>query len=114
VTSLFPNDSARFEDLNIDPHAMDVVLGGMVQTMNFYYGTGYYASSTNNIHTIAGKTGSPQLFAERGQTKGNGLFVGFAPYNNPRYSICTSTENAQSPQEKAVFLASRMMKFIGE
>ena len=107
-----PKSKVHFDKLDIDERALNIVCDAMIKTMNMPYGTGYYASISNGINSMAGKTGTSQIVSVRNNEPENSLFVGFAPYDKPRYAISAITERFTSRDNKAAFLSAAMMRFI--
>lgn len=94
--------------LGIDEAAMGQVRSGMFQVMNSQRGTAYSSRIADETMTFAGKTGTSQVrnisAAERArgvisndqlpwERRDHALFVGFAPYDNPRYSVSVVVEH---------------------
>lgn len=109
IPSLIASDNPLpFENLNIQKKNIQAVLKGLEQVLQ-PGGTAYGSAVNVNGKKMGGKTGTSQVRSisrsERDtgvltneQLKWNlrnhGLFVGYAPTNNPRYAICTITEHS--------------------
>jgi penicillin-binding protein 2 len=68
-----------------------------------------------NSMEIAGKTGTAQVISKRdgqGKFKEHSIFVGFAPYHNPRYVITTLVENAGWGRDTALPLTIEAFKLL--
>jgi penicillin-binding protein 2 len=90
---------------------MEVVRNGMRLVVNDAKGTGKNARSTR--FTIAGKTGTAQKFRfENGKQVDDyrAWFIGFAPYENPRFAICVLVENGQSGGKTAAPIAKTILE----
>ena len=102
------NRTQKFEDLGIPKKHLDVILKGMDEVVNHPRGTARSAAITEDGQEMGGKTGTSQVRriseAERnsGILKGediswrlrdHGLFVGYAPVDNPRYGISVVVEH---------------------
>lgn len=102
---------ARREDapsLGIDPEHLALVHEGMWRVSNHNRGTAYRSRVMSEDFAIAGKTGTSQVrnitAAERAsgvirnadlpwERRDHALFVGFAPYDNPRYAVSVIVEH---------------------
>ncbi len=95
-------------ELGIDPANLAVVHEGMWRVSNSSRGTAYGSRSMGDAYTIAGKTGTSQVrnisAAEREtgvignadlpwDRRDHALFVGYAPYDAPRYAVSVVVEH---------------------
>ncbi len=71
---------------NIKQSVFDVVKNGMYLVV---HGAGTATRLKNPDYTIAGKTGT----AQNPHGKDHALFVGFAPYEDPKIAVCVVVEN---------------------
>lgn len=76
------------QDLNIKKENLSAVLDGMKGVTSESGGTAYSTFKDFNIE-IGGKTGSAQA-----ESKTNGWFVGFGPYDSPEIAVVVLVENA--------------------
>lgn len=96
------------EPLGIDRSALDSVLNGMFEVVNTQRGTAKASRIVDPTMVMAGKTGTSQVrnitAAERARgvtsnedlpwnRRDHALFVGFAPYESPRYATCVVVEH---------------------
>ena len=103
-----PSDRPEPEDLGINPDHLALVHEGMWRVTNSSRGTAYRYRADDEGFAFAGKTGTSQVrnitAAERAagvirnedlpwERRDHGLFVGFAPYNNPRYAAAVIVEH---------------------
>ena len=103
-----PGARADAEDLGINPEHLAIVHEGMWRVSNHSRGTAYRYRTADEIYAFAGKTGTSQVrnitAAERAagvirnedlpwERRDHGLFVGFAPYDNPRYAAAVIVEH---------------------
>jgi penicillin-binding protein 2 len=103
-----PRRGPEAPDLGIDPEHLALVHRGMWQVNNSSRGTAYRYRTTDESLTFAGKTGTSQVrnitAAERAagvirnedlpwERRDHGLYVGFAPYDNPRYAVAAIVEH---------------------
>lgn len=95
-------------DLGIDPAHLAIVRQGMWRVSNDSRGTAYRSRVMGDQFTIAGKTGTSQVrnitTAERAsgvirnadlpwERRDHALFVGFGPFDNPRYAVSVIVEH---------------------
>lgn len=73
-------------DLEISPHALDVVRQGLWKVVNEQGGTGVRAQVPGV--TVAGKTGT----AQTSKGRNHGWFTGYAPYDDPKLAIVVFDE----------------------
>jgi penicillin-binding protein 2 len=103
---------------------LDMVRAGMYDVSNHPRGTAY-RSRLNGGEQMAGKTGTSQVRfitkaeRERGVTKNedlpwkrrdHALFVGFAPFDNPRYAISVIVEHGGGGSKAAAPIAKDIMQ----
>ena len=105
--------------MNIDEEYWDVVFDGMNAVVNEQRGTAYGVFPENS--DIAGKTGTSQVFSMDKRSgddvpeelRDHGLFIGFAPINNPEIVIAVIVENGGGGRVAAAPVAERMFnKFL--
>ena len=120
-------DDVGFEPLDIDPYALQIVQRGMRRVMSGGRGT---ARKQDIKSGLAGKTGTVQVRAiskaerEAGvidnadrpwKHRDHALFVGYAPYKDPRYAVSVLVEHGGSGSGNAALVAKRIMsKLLGE
>lgn len=115
-----------FEPLGIDPQAIDIVQRGMRRVMNGSLGT---ARRQDIKSGMAGKTGTVQVRAisqaerESGvidnadrpwRYRDHALFVGYAPYDDPRYAVSVLVEHGGSGSSNAAPVANRVLSWLLE
>lgn len=104
--------AARVHDRILPADQMDVIRNAMRLVVNDPKGTGRAAESRQ--FTVAGKTGTAAW--KRKEENGPELddnkawFVGFAPYENPRFAICVMVENGESGGKTAAPIAKRILE----
>lgn len=96
------------ELLGMDTSGLRSVREGMFAVMNSQRGTAYSSRIADDTMQLAGKTGTSQVrnisTAERARgvtsnddlpwdRRDHALFVGYAPYDNPRYSVAVVVEH---------------------
>jgi penicillin-binding protein 2 len=75
-------------NLNIPKEHLDAIKKGMYDVANDRGGTSYSIFKNSGIE-VAGKTGTAQV----ANGSNDGIFVGFAPYNNPRIAVFAVIEH---------------------
>jgi penicillin-binding protein 2 len=113
-----------FKSLNIDPAAMREVRRGMYSVVNDKKGTAYSSRVEQDDKEFAGKTGTSQVTEiskserKRGVSKNedkpwkyrdHALFVGYAPFTNPKYSVSVVVEHGGSGSTSAAPIARDIM-----
>lgn len=106
----------EFESLGISSHHLKIVQEGMNAVTNVVGGTAYRSRIKEAEFAMAGKTGTAQVRriskAERDtrvlknselpwELRDHALFVGFAPYDNPRYAAAVVVEHGGSGSKAA-------------
>ena len=116
-------EKVKFDSLNLQPKNIKFVLNGLEQVLK---PGGTAAGSAINIKgaRMGGKTGTSQVRSiskeerEKGvltneelnwHMRNHGLFVGYAPTNNPKYAVCVITEHVGS-STPAARTASKVMR----
>ena len=98
----------------------------MFGSTNELYGTSFKSRYKDPKYQFAGKTGTSQVkrITEREreldldisqiqyEERDHALFIAFAPYKNPRYSISVLVEHGGSGSGAAAPLASKLIKKI--
>ncbi len=112
--------SQRIDHLmNIDEKYWDIVFDGMNAVVNEQRGTAYGVFPKNS--DIAGKTGTSQVFSMDKRSgddmpeelRDHGLFIGFAPINNPEIVVAVIVENGGGGRVAAAPVAEKMFsKFL--
>jgi penicillin-binding protein 2 len=95
-------------DLGLNPEHLRIVHRGMWNVNNDRRGTAYGSRVMSDDHALAGKTGTSQVrnitAAERAsgvirnedlpwERRDHALYVGYAPYDNPRYAVSVIVEH---------------------
>lgn len=96
------------EDMGLHPDHLALIQEGMYRVNNHRRGTAYRSRTEDAAYTIAGKTGTSQVrnitAAERRagvisnadlpwERRDHALYVGYAPYENPRYAVSVVVEH---------------------
>ncbi len=113
----------RAPDMQLTPKNLDLVRLGMFRVSNETRGTAYRSRINEPTLAMAGKTGTAQVkgisLEERAaglnddevpwKYRDHALFVGFAPYDNPRYAISVVIEHGGSGSGAAAPVARDIM-----
>ena len=81
-TSEYTGVNFEEKDLNINSEYIDAIKKGMLSVTSETGGTSYIVIKNSDIQ-VAGKTGTAQV----SNGNNNGIFVGFAPYDNPKIAV---------------------------
>ena len=123
---LVDRDYKLYERLYRDPKNIEFIKDAMFGSTNEQYGTSYKSRYDDLKYQYAGKTGTSQvkriteeerkLDLDQSQieykNRDHALFIAFAPYKNPRYSISVLVEHGGSGSSGAAPLASKLIKKI--
>lgn len=89
-TSEYTGVNFEEKDLNINSEYIDEIKKGMLSVTSETGGTSYIVFKNSDIQ-VAGKTGT----AEVPNGNDNGIFVGFAPYDNPKIAVVAVIEHGR-------------------
>lgn len=118
-------ENVFFPQMSIDPRYLNLIKKGMFSVVNKPNGTGKTAAFEYNGHQMAGKTGTTQVKRITREERLNGvikqedlpwkyrnhaLFVGYAPYKNPRYAVSVVVEHGMSGSGTAAPIARDLMR----
>ena len=115
-----------YERLHKNSKNINFVKDAMFGSTNEQYGTSYKSRYENPVYQFAGKTGTSQVRriteADREldlkqsqieyKNRDHALYIAFAPYKDPRYSISVLVEHGGSGSKAAAPLASKLIKKI--
>ena len=115
-----------YERLHKNSKNINFVKDAMFGSTNELYGTSYKSRYENPKYQFAGKTGTSQvrriteedrkLDLKQSQieykNRDHALYIAFAPYKDPRYSISVLVEHGGSGSKAAAPLASKLIKKI--
>jgi penicillin-binding protein 2 len=107
----------KFDRLEVDPRYLEVVRQGMYMALNDSHGSNHHNRHDGAEFKLSGKTGTAQI-ASLIHSKGHkhldehGLFVGFAPFNNPKYAISVVVEHGVWGSVSALPVAKRVMNYL--
>ncbi len=118
--TLLSNKKQKFPKLNINKNHLNYIKNAMSDVVNSEFGTAYKSKLKNRNIKMAGKTGTVQVvrISEEEREKGiiknkdrewkkrdHALFVGYAPFDKPKYSICVIVEHGGSGSSTAAPIA---------
>jgi penicillin-binding protein 2 len=119
------SDPSDWLPLDIDDRHLAVIRQGLFEVVNTQAGTAYAARLTLPNVQMAGKTGTAQVHnntsAEKQKNfndltmawadRPNALFIGFAPYDNPRYAVAVVIEHGNFGAQSAAPIAHDLMTY---
>ncbi len=120
--------SSKLKKLYRNQENIKFVLDALYGATNEPYGTSYRSRLTKPGYIYAGKTGTSQVrnITERErelelknkdlpyEKRDHALFIGFAPYKNPRYAISVVVEHGGSGSTGAAPIAKKVLKKVLE
>ena len=117
-------EKKHIKKINVNPNYLDMVKEGMYEVVNIPGATAYGSRFDFNGIKMAGKTGSTQVrritMKER-QTgilkqedlpwkyRDHGVFVGYAPADNPKYAVAVLVEHGGGGSKAAAPIASKIL-----
>lgn len=118
-------DAADWPVLDIDDRHLAVLRQGLFEVVNTPAGTAYNARLMTPNVQMAGKTGTAQVHDNTAAEKmknfndatmaladrPNGLFVGFAPYESPRYAVAVIVEHGLWGAQSAAPIARDLLTY---
>jgi penicillin-binding protein 2 len=102
-----PRVRARLADIGVSPADLEIVRNGFWKVVNDDGGTGGRARLPGGI--VAGKTGTAQA-QRQGKKDTIAWFVGFAPYDHPRYVVCVMVQGGEHGGSVAAPIAARILE----
>lgn len=102
--------STNEENVNISEQTIQTVKEGMLAVTTKSGGTAYNTFKDFSIQ-VAGKTGTADI-QDSGELA-NGLFVGFAPYNEPEIAVAVVIENGGSGQYATIAAKEVLAQYFG-
>lgn len=125
---IWGEDQKDFDQLGLNPKHIDIVLRGL-EKVTSEGGTAYGSAINVRGQKMGGKTGTSQVRSisraerEKGvrtneqlpwHLRNHGLFVGYAPTNNPKYVAAVVTEHAGGSGGAARTVAGTMRELLKE
>lgn len=114
-----------FARLDIPEEHLNIVREGMFLVTNEQGGTAYRSRTDIPEFTMAGKTGTSQVISHKGlasltdmtaeekkRTENHAIFVGFAPFDKPKYAISVLVEHGGAGSAAAAPVGRDVMKEV--
>ena len=114
-----------FSRLDIPEEHLSIVRDGMFMVINEQGGTAYRSRTDIPEFVLAGKTGTSQVIshkglasisdmtaAERKRMENHAIFVGYAPFDKPKYSIAVLIEHGGAGSAAAAPVGKDVMKEV--
>lgn len=116
LTRTLPDGSAApevplFTPLGVDGEGLRAIQKGMHAVVN-RGGTARVAQLGISGAQLAGKTGTAQVRGRGRFKKSHSLFVGYAPYNRPRYAVAAIVEHGGGGSKRAAPLVRDVMRMV--
>jgi penicillin-binding protein 2 len=117
---------AEFINIDINQEYLDLLKEGMYKAVNTEGGTAYYSRILDKNYQLAGKTGTAQVQSKANmhddlsrdtiawERRNHAIFMGFAPYHSPRYSILVYVDHGGGGGRMAAPIASKIMSKVLE
>ena len=114
----------QFEQVQIKLEYLQIIQEAMYLAVNTQGGTAYLSRIVDKNHQLAGKTGTAQVQAKANidddlnrmniawERRNHAVFIGFAPYHNPKYSISVFVDHGGAGGRAGAPIASRIMEEI--
>jgi len=123
---LIKNESFNLKPLFRNPENVKFIKEAMYAVSNEFMGTAYASRYDEKKYQYAGKTGTSQIkrITEEQreleidyldipyEDRDHAVFIGFAPYENPRYAISVLIEHGGSGSKVAAPLAKKVIKLV--
>ena len=116
---LLKDEKTNFQHLGFNEDYLDIVRHGLFSVINADYGL--IRGIVSKKYQVCGKTGTAQVVSQRIDNKdmktgkvaiekhSHALFVGFAPYNNPRYAVSVVVEHGIGGAYSAAPIGTRIL-----
>lgn len=123
-TPRIAKNDTDYSQINIDQKYLDILKEGMFKAVNTSGGTAYYSRILAQKHQLAGKTGTAQVQSKvdvnddlnrqsiAWEKRNHAVFIGFAPYIKPLYSIAVFVDHGGGGGRAAAPIASKIMAEI--
>lgn len=120
-TPRIARNEPNYSQINIDQKYLNILKEGMFKAVNTAGGTAYYSRILAEKHQLAGKTGTAQVQSKvdanddlsresiAWEKRNHAVFLGFAPYKNPLYSIAVFVDHGGGGGRAAAPIASKIM-----
>ncbi|MBT4878443.1 MAG: penicillin-binding protein 2 [Alphaproteobacteria bacterium] len=121
--SITNNSNTEFTSLDYKSSDREYILKSLFNAVNNKKGTAYYSRIRNKNFQMSGKTGTAQVVSidhdseveiSELEKQNHGLFLGFAPFNKPKYSISIIVEHGKSGSASAAPIAKKIFKYVAK
>jgi penicillin-binding protein 2 len=114
----------EFYNVNIKPENIKIIQESLYNTVNVAGGTAYYNRILGENRQLAGKTGTSQVQGKLNakddlsrdsiawERRNHALFLGFAPYHDPRYSVTVFVDHGGGGSKAAAPIARKIMSDV--
>ncbi|WP_342224655.1 penicillin-binding protein 2 [Rickettsia endosymbiont of Urophora cardui] len=114
----------EYHNIDINPENIKIVQESLYNAVNVAGGTAYYNRILGEDRQLAGKTGTSQVQGKANanddlsrdsiawERRNHALFIGFAPYHNPRYSITVFVDHGGGGSKAAAPIARKIMSDV--
>lgn len=114
----------EFDNVNIKPENIKIIQESLYNTVNVAGGTAYYNRILGENRQLAGKTGTSQVQGKLNakddlsrdsiawERRNHALFLGFAPYHDPRYSVTVFVDHGGGGSKAAAPIARKIMSDV--
>ncbi|MFY9589895.1 penicillin-binding protein 2 [Rickettsia endosymbiont of Halotydeus destructor] len=123
-TPQIAKNDPEFQQLDIDLQNIKIIQEGLYNAVNIAGGTAYYNRILGENRQLAGKTGTSQVQSKANakddlsresiawERRNHGLFIGFAPYHNPKYSVTIFVDHGGGGSRAAAPIARKIMSDV--
>ncbi|MCZ6909656.1 MAG: penicillin-binding protein 2 [Rickettsia endosymbiont of Ixodes persulcatus] len=114
----------EFYNVNIKPENIKIIQESLYNTVNVAGGTAYYNRILGENRQLAGKTGTSQVQGKLNakddlsrdsiawERRNHALFLGFAPYHDPQYSVTVFIDHGGGGSKAAAPIARKIMSDV--
>ncbi len=114
----------EFYNVNIKPENITIIQESLYNTVNVAGGTAYYNRILGKNRQLAGKTGTSQVQGKLNakddlsrksiawERRNHALFLGFAPYHDPSYSVTVFIDHGGGGSKAAAPVARKIMSDV--
>jgi penicillin-binding protein 2 len=108
------------EKINLNPEHLAIVKQALFNVFYLPAGLGYNLRIPDKQYAIAGKSGTAQIVSRDTSTldvkrhkevKSHAMFVGYAPFHDPKYSVAVTVDNVGWGVQNAVPLGKNILHF---